>query len=76
MSITRTSPRQRDVLRAMRELRRLGKQVSSYAIAERLGIARQVAHRHLLALERKGLVRDEPVLVRSGHWILTEAGEG
>lgn len=60
--------RQEEVLEAVRALTAAGEQPSSYAVAERLGIARQVAHRHLLALEQKGLVWDKPVLVRSGHW--------
>jgi DNA-binding IclR family transcriptional regulator len=65
------SPRQEDVLAVVRELAAAGEQPSSYAVAEKLGVARQVAHRHLLALERKGLVRDVPKTVRSGRWSVT-----
>lgn len=63
--------RQEEVLETVRALAASGEQPSSYAVAERLGIARQVAHRHLLALERKGLVRDVPKTVRSGLWSVT-----
>lgn len=60
------TPRQRDVLEAIRALD--GGEASSQAIADGLGISRQAAKKHLDELERMGLVRDEPVLVRSGKW--------
>jgi DNA-binding MarR family transcriptional regulator len=41
---------------------------SSQAIGDSLGISRQAAKKHLDELERMGLIRDEPVLVRSGKW--------
>jgi DNA-binding IclR family transcriptional regulator len=65
------TPAEQAALEAVRALVAAGEQPSSYAVAERLGIARQVAHRHLLALERKGLVRDVPKTVRSGLWSVT-----
>jgi DNA-binding IclR family transcriptional regulator len=69
------TPAEQATLDAVAALVAAGEQPSSYAVAERLGIARQVAHRHLLALERKGLVRDRPKRVRSGHWEVTPSGE-
>lgn len=68
------SPRQADVIEAVRALSEAGLQVSAVAVGERLGIPRQVATRHLEALERKGLIADVPRIVRSGHWALTPAG--
>lgn len=65
------TPAEQATLEAVAALVAAGEQPSSYAVAERLGIARQVAHRHLLALERKGLVRDVPKTVRSGLWSVT-----
>jgi DNA-binding IclR family transcriptional regulator len=65
------TPAEQAALEAVRAITAAGEQPSSYAVAERLGIARQVAHRHLLALERKGLVRDVPKTVRSGLWSVT-----
>ena len=61
------TPRQRDVLEAIRGLQ-AAEPPSSQAIADGLGISRQAAKKHLDELERMGLVRDEPVLVRSGKW--------
>ena len=69
------SPRQEDVLAAVRALSDAGSQVSAIAIGERLGITRQQATRQLALLERKGFVRDVPKVVRSGHWALTPAGK-
>lgn len=65
------TPAEQATLAAVRELTAAGEQPSSYAVAEHLGVARQVAHRRLLALERKGLVRDVPKVVRSGLWSVT-----
>lgn len=65
--------RQGEVLDAVRALIAQGERASAYAVAARLGIARQVAHRHLLALERKGLLADVPRVVRGGHWAPTPA---
>lgn len=65
------SPRQQDVLTAVRELTAAGVQASAIAVAERLGITRQQATRQLVLLERKGFVRDRPKRVRSGHWEVT-----
>ncbi len=65
------SPRQEDVITAVRELAAEGAQVSAQAVADRLGITRQQATRQLVLLERKGYVRDVPKLVRSGNWALT-----
>lgn len=69
------SPRQEDVLEAVRELTAAGVAASAVAIGDRLGIPRQVASRHLVALERKGYLADVPKVVRSGHWALTPAGK-
>ncbi len=63
--------RQEDYLEAIRALAAEGAQTSAQAVADRLGVARQVATRRLLELERKGLIRDKPKLVRSGHWVVT-----
>ncbi len=65
------TPAQTDVLEAVRALAAEGVQVSAVAVAERLGVTRQVATKHLLALERKGRVRDVPRIVRSGRWEVT-----
>lgn len=69
------SPRQTDVLAAVADLTAAGVPASATAIGERLGIPRQVASRHLVLLERKGLLADVPKVVRSGHWALTPAGK-
>ena len=67
------SERQRAVLRAINTLtRRDGSPPSSQAIGDRLGISRQAAKKHLDELEKAGLIRDEPVLVRSGKWRVLE----
>jgi Mn-dependent DtxR family transcriptional regulator len=63
--------RQEEVLEAVRALVAAGERPSTVAVAERLGIARQVAAKHLAALERKGRVRDVPKVVRSGLWEVT-----
>lgn len=65
--------RQDEVLAVVRALIAEGERASAYTVAERLGCARQVAHRHLLALERKGLLADVPRVVRGGHWAPTPA---
>lgn len=63
------TPRQADVLRAVRTLSTTSHgPPSCQAIGDRLGITRQAAKKHLDELERLGLVRDEPVQVRSGRW--------
>lgn len=62
------SPRQADVLAAVRELTAAGEQASTIAIARRLGISRQQTARQLELLERKGLLADVPKVVRSGTW--------
>lgn len=67
------SPRQEDVMTAIASLLAEGKQASATAVGERLGIPRQNASKHLLALERKGLAEDIPVTVRSGNWRLIGA---
>lgn len=59
------SERQRDVLEA---LRGLDGPASAQAIADALGISRQAATKILARLETMGVVRDEPVMVRSGKW--------
>ena len=69
------SPRQADVIDAVRALTEEGLQASAIAIAERLGISRQLATRQLAALERKGFLADVPKVVRSGNWALTPAGK-
>ena len=61
------TPRQRDVLEAIAALGGVAPP-SSQEIADGLGISRQAAKKHLDELERMGLVRDEPVMVRSGKW--------
>jgi Mn-dependent DtxR family transcriptional regulator len=71
----RPPPGQRAVLSAVRQLGANGQQASAVAVAEKLGISRQVATRQLEALERKGLLADVPKVVRSGHWALTELGK-
>lgn len=63
------SERQRDVLDA---LRGLDGPASAQAIADALGISRQAATKTLARLEAMGVVRDEPVLVRSGKWRVLE----
>lgn len=62
------SPRQADVVAAVRELTAAGEPASASAIARRLGISRQLASRQLGALERKGILADVPKVVRSGTW--------
>lgn len=69
------SPRQEDVLAAVRALTEAGEAASAIAVGERLGISRQHASRQLAALERKGFLADVPKVVRSGHWALTPAGK-
>lgn len=71
----RPSPRQADVLEAVRKLSAAGERVSAIAVADLLGITRQLAARQLVLLERKGFVADVPKVVRSGNWALTKAGE-
>lgn len=66
------SPRQEDVLSAVRELTAAGLQASATAVGERLGISRQQATRQLALLERKGFIRDVPKLVRSGNWAIID----
>jgi len=61
------TPRQRDVLEAIRALGGVAPP-SSQEIADGLGISRQAAKKHLDELERMGLVADEPMVVRSGKW--------
>lgn len=65
--------RQDEVLAVVRALIAEGQRASSYTVGERLGCTRQVAQRHLLALERKGLLADVPKVVRGGHWTPTPA---
>jgi Mn-dependent DtxR family transcriptional regulator len=72
---TAPSPRQADVLEAVRALTAEGLPASAVAIAARLGISRQLTMRQLAALERKGILADVPKVVRSGHWALTPAGK-
>lgn len=63
------TPRQRDVLRVVGDLGVIcGEPPSAQGVANALAISRQAAKKHLDELERMGLVRDEPVLVRSGKW--------
>lgn len=64
-SYSALSERQRDVLEA---LRGQDGPASAQAIADALGISRQAATKTLARLEAMGVVRDEPVLVRSGKW--------
>jgi response regulator of citrate/malate metabolism len=67
--------RQEAFLEAIERLTaREGRAPSAVEIAERLGISRQCATRQLVVLERKGLLRDVPRMVRSGQWALTHAG--
>lgn len=60
------TPRQRDVLEAMRAL--AGEPASAQAIGDRLGISRQAATKHLDELERMGFASGETITVRSGRW--------
>ena len=65
--------RQSDVLKAIRALTKQGgAPPSSQAIGDKLGISRQAAKKHLDELERLGLIRDEPVMIRSGKWRVLE----
>jgi predicted transcriptional regulator len=64
-SYSALSERQRDALEA---LRAHDGPVSSQAIADDLGISRQAATKLLNRLEAMGVIRDEPVMVRSGKW--------
>lgn len=65
--------RRSDALKAIRALTaRDGEPPSSQAIGDKLGISRQAAKKLLDELERMGLIRDEPVLVRSGKWRVLE----
>lgn len=70
---TPATVRQEEVLSAVRALIAAGERASAYSVGERLGCSRQVANRHLLALERKGLLADVPKVVRGGHWTPTPA---
>ena len=65
--------RRNDAIKAIRALTaRDGSPPSSQAIGDKLGISRQAAKKLLDELERMGLIRDEPVLVRSGKWRVLE----
>lgn len=52
-----------------------GRPPSAVALARELGISRQKTSRYLAQLEAEGLLRDEPVVMRSGKWSVTAAGE-
>lgn len=63
------TPRQLDVVDAIRTLTaRDGVPPSSQALGDWLGVSRQSAKKHLDVLEAKGLIQDEPRMVRSGRW--------
>jgi predicted transcriptional regulator len=64
-SYSALSERQRDVLEAVKAHHG---PVSAQAIGDALGVSRQAATKLLARLEAMGLIRDEPVLVRSGKW--------
>ena len=66
-----TPPGQAAVLEAVRELAAAGERASDLTVARKLGVSRQVAAKQLRALEKKGLVRDRPRVVRSGQWEVT-----
>lgn len=52
--------------------RELGRDPTASDVARKLGIGRTGARKQLMALQAKGLVRDVPVEVSSGHWQTTE----
>lgn len=62
---------QKLVLNAVRVIGGQGGQASAIAVADKLGVSRQVVTRHLLELERKGLIADIPKVMRSGFWRVT-----
>lgn len=63
------TPRQLDVIDAVRTLTaRNGVPPSSQVIGTWLGISRQAAKKHLDELEKRGLIADEPLVIRSGRW--------
>lgn len=64
-----------DVMAAVIALtERDGKPPSAVALARELGISRQKTSLYLAELEGEGLLRDEPVVVRSGKWEVTPEG--
>lgn len=67
--------RKYDVMAAVVRLTAQGERPSAVALARELGISRQKTSLYLAQLEAEGLLRDEPVVVRSGKWSVTAAGE-
>ena len=67
--------RQRDFLRAVRELTtELERPPNATEIGARLGIRQVSAREQLRRLEAGGYLRDVPKTVSSGQWALTEPG--
>lgn len=69
--MTDLCPSHKAVLDTVRRLVRDGKPASAHRVARELGVSHQYAGKVLALLEKRGLVRDQPKVVRSGNWVLT-----